>query len=171
MSRRPSGYLAGSQTCCDCRIAAIQPRSASIPRIESANRCDNRDKNKDLPYPIVIVDIRADLILLIFLSRGFWIDLAIRRNEPVSRCLALAINVGDIPFQGADFGQLGAISGEELEDARWECSQSQRTSSPNHGALRRHSGTAGPARPLTTWRGERVARKDRLPGKRHGGGR
>lgn len=62
------------------------------------------DRNQ--AYPIIIVDIRTDLVLLEFERRCLRADLTVRRHEPVPRGLTLAVDMGHIPFQGADIWQL-----------------------------------------------------------------
>jgi hypothetical protein len=57
-------------------------------------------------YAVVIVDIGSDLVLLVLLGGMFWRDLTIRRDEPVARGHALAVVVGDFPFQGSDLWEL-----------------------------------------------------------------
>lgn len=57
-------------------------------------------------YTIVIINIRTDLILLVFLGGILGGDLSVRRNEPISRGLAFTIMMGDFPFEGSYFGEL-----------------------------------------------------------------
>ena len=57
-------------------------------------------------YSVVVVDVRSNLILLVLLSGLFWVDLAIRCNEPVARKLAFAVDMMDFKFQGPHIGKL-----------------------------------------------------------------
>jgi len=64
------------------------------------------ETRKKSTYTIVIINIRTDLILLVFLGGILWGDLSVRRNEPISRGLAFTIMMADFPFEGSYFGEL-----------------------------------------------------------------
>lgn len=61
---------------------------------------------KKTTYTIIIVDIRPNLVLLIFLCGVLWRNLSVRRHKPVTWSSSRAIVMSDFPFQGADLGEL-----------------------------------------------------------------
>ncbi|KAJ5102474.1 hypothetical protein N7532_003003 [Penicillium argentinense] len=79
--------------------------SQSVPRVLMSGSVVLDGASPD-QLALAIVDIRADLILLVLLGRCLGRDLAVRRDESGSGGHSLAVIIGDFPLQGADFEEL-----------------------------------------------------------------
>jgi hypothetical protein len=60
----------------------------------------------EVTYTIVVVDIRSDLVLFVFLSGVLGFNLAIWRDKPVARKLSFTVNVSNVELQGPHLGEL-----------------------------------------------------------------
>lgn len=57
-------------------------------------------------YPVAVVDIRPNLVLLVPARRVLGFHLAVGGHKPVARADAFAVAVVHVVFQGADVGEL-----------------------------------------------------------------